>query len=93
MGYIGIYVIVTGLFLFGIFGVSQNAMADQVELPAEKDNTIFEEGEAKSCGACSTFIVGNNGGDNTRRALIEFDVSSIPPDSTVTAVELSLIHI
>jgi len=66
-------------------------MAELVSLSAEKDNTIFEEDDAKSCGACDTFIVGVNGGDNVRRALIEFDVSSIPANSTITNVEFEFV--
>jgi len=68
--------------------MSQNAMADQVVLPAEKDNTIFEEDGTKSCGACSQFVVGRTFVEEVvRRSLIEFDVSGIPPNSTVTNVE------
>ena len=85
---IGLYLIFTGLILFGTLGISQNAMAAMVSLPAEKDNTIFEESGAESCGACEHFFVGRtNFEEVVRRALIEFDVSSIPSGSTVTNVE------
>lgn len=63
------------------------AMADMVSLPAEKDNTIFDESGAESCGACQHFFVGQTNNGEVRRALIEFDVSSVPPGSTVTNVE------
>ena len=61
---------------------------DEVVLSAQKDNTIFEESDTQSCGACTTFFVGNTAGDKNRRALIEFDMSSIPAGATITAVEL-----
>lgn len=84
---IGLYLIFAGIILVGTLGISQNALADMVSLPAEKDNTIFDEDGTKSCGACEHFFVGNTNLDNIRRALIEFDVSSIPPGSTITSVE------
>ncbi|MDH3610288.1 MAG: PQQ-dependent sugar dehydrogenase [Nitrosopumilus sp.] len=64
----------------------------EIILQAEKDNTIFDEDGTKSCGACHYFFVGstNHGGD-IRRALIEFDVSSIPVNSTVTNVEFEFV--
>ena len=84
---IEIYLIFAGILLIGTMGLSQIALADQVQLPAEKDNTIFEESGSDSCGACNTFYVGVNFDNQTRRSLIEFDVSSIPAGSTVTNVE------
>ncbi len=86
---IGLYLIFAGIILVGTLGISQNALADMVSLPAEKDNTIFDEDGAESCGACEHLFVGQTfHTQDVRRALIEFDVSSIPNGSTITAVEL-----
>ncbi len=62
-----------------------------VTLKAVKDNTIFSEG-SKSNGAGSYLFVGKTEAtvNGIRRALIQFDVASIPANATITDVKLQL---
>ena len=61
-----------------------------VDLTASRDATILEEDDAKANGAGSYFFAGNTNSANARRALIAFDLGSIPPGSTITGVSLRL---
>ncbi|MDH3610289.1 MAG: PQQ-dependent sugar dehydrogenase [Nitrosopumilus sp.] len=63
----------------------------EVVLQAQKDNTIFSEDGTKSCGACNNFFVGATGNSDIRRALVEFNVTSIPPNSIVSDVEFEFV--
>ncbi len=62
-----------------------------VTLKAVKDNTIFSEG-SKSNGTGSYLFVGKTEAtvNGIRRALIQFDVASIPANATITDVKLQL---
>ena len=68
--------------------------ADQVVLGTSKDNTLYEEViGALSNGSGENFFAGRvstGGGGKIRRGVIAFDLSSIPPGSTVTSVTLFL---
>ena len=72
------------------------AAADSVVLVSDRDNTLIQpmSGQPEnSLGAGWQFYagrVGNNGGGTIRRGLLRFDLSSIPPGSTITAVKLKL---
>jgi Secretion system C-terminal sorting domain len=57
---------------------------------AEKDNTVYSEDMNKSQGAGIDFIAGRNSNGDLRRALLKFDVSTIPNTATVTQVVLEL---
>ena len=64
-----------------------------VSLNPSKDNMILEENGARSNGAGSWFIAGRNNQGSTgqnRRALIQFDLTGIPTNATVTAVTLTM---
>jgi spore coat protein A len=63
-----------------------------VNLPATKDNTIFDliNGAYPSNGQGQYMFAGTNTEGNVRRALIKFDLSSIPVGSTVSSVTLTL---
>ncbi|MCA9255776.1 MAG: multicopper oxidase domain-containing protein [Phycisphaerales bacterium] len=61
-----------------------------VTLQASHDNTIFAESGLDSNGAGQHFFAGNTGGNRPRRALIQFDLSSIPSNATIVAAELKL---
>ena len=70
------------------------ARADVVTLPSVRDNTLYEEPNgALSNGAGGTLFAGRvsfGGGQLLRRGLVQFDLSPIPPSSTITAVQLSM---
>jgi spore coat protein A len=56
------------------------------------DNTMAEELPENSSGACESVFAGttDQGVDTARRALLQFDFSSIPPGSTINSVKLSM---
>ena len=81
-------VVAVGLAVFGGIGA---ASATTVNIPAVKDNTIFDGPTGNSNGAGDFFFVGSTNTGMIRRALIAFRVAdSIPAGSTVTAVTLTL---
>lgn len=68
--------------------------ADTVTLNPVADNTLIQDpAGALSAGASYNVYsgrVGSNGSGTFRRALIRFDLSAIPPGSTVTSVQLRM---
>ncbi len=66
------------------------ARADVANLTAAKDNMILSESDDLSDGAGDYFFAGRNNAGNSRRGLIQFDVSAIPAGSTITSVQLTL---
>lgn len=58
-------------------------------ITADKDNTMYSE-NSNSNGAGSNLFAGQTSGGNRRRALLHFNLSSIPAGATVTAVTLNL---
>ncbi len=66
------------------------AHADQITIPADRDNTMYEEGELSN-GAGQHFFAGVTNSGNRRRALLRFDVAnSIPAGSSINNVTLRL---
>lgn len=64
-----------------------------VTLAPTADATIYEDSQGGIANGAGDFIhAGKNNGAQTRRTLIRFDVSLIPPGSTVTASSLRLVH-
>jgi hypothetical protein len=62
-----------------------------VTITADKDNTIFANSNTLSNGAGTDFFAGVTGPQGgVRRALIHFNLSSIPPRSTITSATLTL---
>ena len=64
-----------------------------VDFYPEKDNTIFAESDIKSEGAGKNIFAGKTeGGLGTlsRRALVKFDISSIPPNAIIQSATLTL---
>src|SRR5205085_2708919 len=79
---------------FLIFAVTRGCLlADTASLLASKDNTIHENPDgAFSNGKGVFFFVGKTleNVNALRRGAVAFDLSSIPPNSVVTAASLSL---
>lgn len=68
-----------------------SAQVQNLTIPASHDNTLYEDGNGTtSNGAGEHFFVGKNGGGVIRRGLLRFELSAIPPGSTITNVTLSL---
>ncbi len=78
------------LTLLAIAIACTNASASVVTLQAQKDNTIFSESNTLSNGAGQYLFTGTTSSGFTRRALIQFDVSAIPPGSTINSAQLSM---
>lgn len=70
------------------------ARADVVNLTPIQDNSLFESATgALSNGSGGNMFAGRteaSGGNALRRALVQFDLSPIPPSATVTAVQVSM---
>jgi spore coat protein A len=69
--------------------------ADVVTLNPVKDNMIVSESTTFSNGAGSWFIAGNNNqgtSGQSRRALIQFDLTAIPTTATITGVTLTMVN-
>jgi hypothetical protein len=79
------------LLAVAALAVAAPALADTVQLPSSKDNTIYQNQGTTSNGAGSHMFAGRTGSVNPiRRALVAFDVSAIPAGSTVDSVVLQL---
>jgi hypothetical protein len=66
---------------------------DSLKVTPTKDNSIFSEGNNLSDGAGLFFYVGrtnNSAAVQVRRALIRFDVSSVPANAQIQSVKLTL---
>ena len=72
--------------------VASWAHADQVNLSASHDNTLYQDlNGALSNGAGEFFFAGNSGGATpSRRGLIAFDLSAFPINATINSVTLTL---
>lgn len=80
-----------GVALGALLAAASPAGADQVTLEPSKDNTIYEEG-GRSNGKGSGLFIGVNNMNNTRRALMAFDiVGALPAGSTITSVSLRVV--
>jgi hypothetical protein len=64
--------------------------AASISFNPAKDNTIYSEFPTRSNGAGMFFYAGRNANGNLRRALLAFDLSSVPNGVRVTSVELIL---
>jgi hypothetical protein len=70
------------------------AAADEAVLSPAADGTLFEPitpGVQTSSGAGQTLYCGKTNSAKRRRALVRFDLSSIPPGSTITSVSLQMV--
>lgn len=77
-----------------LFVTPGRVSADMIQLDAARDNTIFEEMVGTnhlSNGAGDFLFAGSTDLDNTRRALMVFDVSAnIPAGATITSASLRM---
>lgn len=64
--------------------------ADSVTLNSIRDNTLYDSTNDLSNGSGDFFFVGRNGGGAERRALILFNLASIPTGATIDSVSLEL---
>jgi hypothetical protein len=81
------HLLVVVLFLFsGVYTFAQTT----VSFTPSKDNTIYSDLTSNSNGLGVNFTAGKTSGGGIRRALLAFDLSSIPTGATVTAVTLTL---
>ena len=68
--------------------------AEQIQLVASKDNTLYENGAGSFSNGAGAFLfagqTGSMGSFEIRRALIEFDLSAIPPGSTINSASVSV---
>lgn len=66
--------------------------ADVLVIPPDRDNTLYERpaGDLSNGSGPHLFfgLTGPNAGNRLRRAVLHFDLSSIPPGSTINNVEL-----
>ena len=66
------------------------ASADVANLFPSKDNTLFQPvNDPTSSGSGPDLYVGRTAFNGSRRAVLQFDVSSIPANATITAVSLN----
>ncbi len=81
------------LLFFCLLSTTSLAPAVSIELPPNKDNTLYETSLiGLSNGAGQYFFAGrtNQKGDQLRRGLLSFDVSVIPSGSTINQVSLEI---
>jgi hypothetical protein len=77
--------------LFGLPLFPRAALADTAALPSSKDNTLYENVTGSLSNGIGEFMFSGRAGDGSkRRAVLAFDLSSIPSGATVTNVTLSL---
>ena len=70
--------------------LASSARGDTITLTAVKDNTIFSESGGLSNGAGVDMYCGRLLNPPFRRALVAFDVSSLPTDVVIDSVRLEL---
>ena len=83
--------VVSSLALAGALGIAPGiALADSTNFSPSRDTSMYSEGNTLSNGIGEYLFVGRTLIEDTRRAMIAFDVASIPAGSVVTNVSLSL---
>lgn len=79
------------IMLLSLVVISNPALAKDAELQASRDNTLYQSTSgATSNGSGEYIFAGKTGGGQIRRAVLAFDLSSIPRGATITAAELTL---
>lgn len=85
-------ILAAGLFAL----VSSSALADSITIVSSKDNTLFGDVfDDLSSGAGSGMYAGRTASiakpNVLRRALVQFDLSAIPADATITSARLDVV--
>jgi hypothetical protein len=83
--------LVYAAFSLVFLATSSAALSDTLVALPSKDTTIFGENSDYSNGSGVHLFVGMTAGAAQRRALMRFDLASIPPGSTVSAVSLRVV--
>lgn len=78
--------LVTLLFIFSSILFSQQ----QVTLTATQDNTLYSEDGTVSNGAGDYIFAGKTASGFIRRALVQFNLTSIPSNATILSAEVTL---
>lgn len=81
--------VVSGILLVG--GYAQ--AAEQIELVAAKDNTLYEHSSGRLGNGAGAFLFAGVTGQESRglrRLLLSFDLTSVPANATITRAQLSL---
>lgn len=79
---------IVSMLLFPFLSVT--LASESLHLFPVKDNTIFSENSGLSLAKDDRFFAGKAGNQGNRRALIKFDLSSIPNTSDILSVSLNL---
>lgn len=82
-------VCVVGLCL-GLLGSAGTASGAVITLTATRDATLIEENGQIANGAGLGLFAGNTGSDFGRRAIVRFDLSSIPAGATINSVTFTM---
>jgi hypothetical protein len=85
---------IKGILLFLALIASGACVADVVQLTPSRDNTLYENEAGSVSNGSGAFLftgrVGLDGDNLLRRALVAFDLSGVPQDAVIDAVELRL---
>ncbi len=85
-----IHILIKTLILAGILSTT-SLHADTTTLSPTKDNTLYESNDGTlSNGGGFYLFAGTTAGNDKRRAVLHFDLSSIPAGSTVNSANLVL---
>ena len=71
------------LAVMAVMLAAAGARGDTLTVGAAADNTMYNEAGNQSNGAGNSFFAGRTDNSELRRALIRFDLTAIPVDSTV----------
>jgi hypothetical protein len=85
-------VFVRAAAVIGTVVIAGSAFGEEVTLTPVRDNTIYQSntGGQNSNALGAHLFCGFTAGSEARRALIRFDVSSIPPDAVIESVTIRL---
>jgi hypothetical protein len=82
--------VLLGYLIFWVSLPASMLYADEIDLMASKDNTIYSEGDLSN-GVGQYLFSGTTANVDFRRALIKFDIAAnIPTGATIDSVQLSL---
>jgi hypothetical protein len=87
-----IFFVVIAIAVFAVLLTRTASAQTQVNIPAGKDNTLYQSNTGTlSNGVGEYFFVGNNGSGLRRRGLIFFDIAkNIPAGASINSVTLKL---